>query len=253
MLTNQLKSKLAAGRVVVGSLVYVASPQLTEIIGLIGFDFVVIDMEHGPVDMGVAENMVRAAELAGVTPIIRVTHNTPHLILRALDIGALGVHVPEVSDAHEGKAVVASVKYAPQGQRGLAGVRAAKYGLKDSLPEYAAAANQQTMVIVHIEDVKAVENLDALLAVEGIDVYFLGPTDLSNSLGIPGQSKDPKVIGLVEDSIKQIAGAGKIAGCIAADVETARRYTELGARYIASHAIGFMAGASRQFLEELRA
>ncbi len=253
MLTNQLKSKLAAGRVVVGSLVYVASPQLTEIIGLIGFDFVVIDMEHGPVDMGVAENMVRAAELAGVTPIIRVTHNTPHLILRALDIGALGVHVPEVSDAHEGKAVVASVKYAPQGQRGLAGVRAAKYGLKDSLPEYAAAANQQTMVIVHIEDVKAVENLDALLAVEGIDVYFLGPTDLSNSLGIPGQSKDPKVIGLVEDSIKQIAGAGKIAGCIAADVETARRYTELGARYIASHAISFMASASRQFLEELRA
>ena len=204
-------------------------------------------------DMGVAENMVRAAELAGVTPIIRVTHNTPHLILRALDIGALGVHVPEVSDAHEGKAVVASVKYAPQGQRGLAGVRAAKYGLKDSLPEYAAAANQQTMVIVHIEDVKAVENLDALLAVEGIDVYFLGPTDLSNSLGIPGQSKDPKVIGLVEDSIKQIAGAGKIAGCIAADVETARRYTELGARYIASHAISFMASASRQFLEELRA
>ena len=253
MLTNQLKSKLAAGRVVVGSFVYVPSPQLTEIIGLIGFDFVVIDMEHGPVDMGVAENMVRAAELAGVTPIIRVTHNTPHLILRALDIGALGVHVPEVSDAHEGKAVVASVKYAPQGQRGLAGVRAAKYGLKDSLPEYAAAANQQTMVIVHIEDVKAVENLDALLAVEGIDVYFLGPTDLSNSLGIPGQSKDPKVIGLVEDSIKQIAGAGKIAGCIAADVETARRYTELGARYIASHAISFMASASRQFLEELRA
>jgi 4-hydroxy-2-oxoheptanedioate aldolase len=226
---------------------------LTEIIGLIGFDFVVIDMEHGPVDMGVAENMVRAAELAGVTPFIRVTHNRPHLILRALDIGALGVHVPEVSDAHEGKAVVASVKYAPQGQRGLGGVRAAKYGLKDSLPEYAAAANQQTMVIVHIEDVKAVENLDALLAVEGIDVYFLGPTDLSNSLGIPGQSKDPKVIGLVEDSIKQIAGAGKIAGCIAADVETARRYTELGARYIACHAISFMASASRQFLEELRA
>jgi len=109
------------------------------------------------------------------------------------------------------------------------------------------------MVIVHIEDVKAVENLDALLAVEGIDVYFLGPTDLSNSLGIPGQSKDPKVIGLVEDSIKQIVGAGKIAGCITADVEIARRYTELGALYIASHAISFMASGSRQFLEELRA
>ena len=126
---NQIKSKLAAGQVVVGSFVYVPSAELTEIIGLLGFDFVVIDMEHGPIDTKVAGDMVRAAELAGVTPIIRVTHNAQPLILRALDIGALGVHVPNVNETHEAQAAVASVKYPPQGQRGLADVRAARYGL----------------------------------------------------------------------------------------------------------------------------
>jgi 4-hydroxy-2-oxoheptanedioate aldolase len=252
MLINPVKSKLADGQIVVGSFIYVPSAGLTEIVGLLGFDFVVIDMEHGPIDIGVAGDMVRAAEVAGVTPIIRVTHNTPHLILRALDIGALGVHVPNVSDAEGARAAVSSVKYGPQGRRGLAGVRAARYGLEGSLPEYTVSANQETMVIAHIEELQAIENLDALLGVDGIDVYYLGPTDLSNTMGIPGQTKDPRVKALVEDAIRRIAAAGKTAGCVAVDVESAKRYTDLGARYIASHAIRFMANGSRQFIEEVR-
>jgi 4-hydroxy-2-oxoheptanedioate aldolase len=253
MNANKVKQKLADGQLVIGSFVYVPSAKLTEIISLIGFDFAVIDMEHGPVDIGVAEDMVRAAEGAGITPIIRVTHNTPHLILRALDVGALGVHVPEVNDADSARAMVNSVKYAPEGHRGLAGVRAAGYGLKESLADYAAAANRETMAIAHIEHVQAIDNLDALLGVDGIDVYFLGPTDLSNSLGIPGQSKDPKVVELVEGAIKRIVDAGKIAGCIAADAKTARRYTTLGVRYLATHAMRHMVVGSRRFIEEVRA
>jgi 4-hydroxy-2-oxoheptanedioate aldolase len=253
MIVNQVKQKLAAGQLVVGSFVYVPSAKLTEIIGLIGFDFVVIDMEHGPVDIGFAEDMVRAAEGAGVTPIIRVTHNTPHLILRALDVGALGVHVPEINEASDARNLLQSVKYAPEGHRGLAGVRAAHYGLKESLADYAAAANRETMVIAHIEHVQAIENLDELLGVEGIDVYFLGPTDLSNSLGIPGRSKDPRVIELVEGAIAKIVAAGKIAGCIATDAKTARRYTSLGVRYLATHAMSHMVAGSRHFIEEVRA
>jgi len=253
MLNNSLKAKLAAGQTVVGSFVYVPSPMLTELVGLTGFDFVVIDMEHGPVDIGTASDMVRAAEWAGVTPIIRVTHNSPHLILRALDIGALGLHVPDISQPEDARAAVDSVKYGPRGHRGLANVRAAGYGLSGSLPEYAAAANEQTILIAHIEDARAVENLDALLKVDGIDVYYLGPVDMSNSLGIPGQTKDARVVQLVEGSIQRIAAAGKTAGCIAADAETARRYMELGARYIACHAITFMARASRKFIQEVRA
>ncbi len=253
MIANKVKQKLANGQLVVGSFVYVPSAKLTEIIGLIGFDFVVIDMEHGPVDIGVAEDMVRAAEQAGATPIIRVPHNTPHLILRALDIGALGVHVPDINESEGARAMVASVKYGPEGHRGLAGVRAAQYGLKGSLSDYTAAANRETMVIAHIEQIEAIENLDDLLSVDGIDVYYLGPADLSNSLGIPGQSGDPRVVKYVEDAIKRIVAAGRIAGCIAADPQTARRYTELGVRYLATHAIRHMANGSKQFIEEVRA
>ena len=99
MRVNELKRKLAAGEVAVGSFAYVPAGRFVELLGLIGFDFVVIDLEHGPIDMTVAEDMVRAAETRGTTPLIRVSHNSPHLILRALDIGAAGVHVPEVNDS----------------------------------------------------------------------------------------------------------------------------------------------------------
>ena len=251
MIVNEVKRKLANGQVVIGSFVFVSSATLTEIIGLSGFDFVVIDMEHGPVDIGVTENMIRAAELVGVTPFVRVSHNTSHLILRALDVGAQGVHVPDIGDAESARAMVANVKYSPEGHRGLGGVRAAKYGLQDSLAEYAATANQETMVIAHIEHVKAIEKLDELLIIEGIDVYFVGPTDLSNSLGIPGQTKDPKVVNLVEDAIKRIAAAGKTPGCIAADSEKARHYIDLGARYMATHAVKLMATGCQQFIKEV--
>ena len=253
MNVNQTRQKLADGQLVIGSFVYLPSARLTEIVGLLGFDFVVIDMEHGPVDIGVAEDMVRAAEYAGVTPIIRVSHNTPHLILRALDVGALGVHVPEISEVGEAKTMVSSVKYGPEGERGLAGVRASLYGLKGSMAEYTAAANRETMVIAHIEHIDAARNLDELLKVDGIDVYYVGPVDLSNSLGVPGQAKDPKVVECVEDCIRRIVSADKVAGCIAADAQAARRYTDLGVRYLATHAISHMAKGSRQFIEDVRA
>ena len=252
MKTNELKKKLASGQTVVGSFVYIPSAKLTEIVGLLGFDFVVIDMEHGPIDTVVAEDMVRAAELSGTTPIIRVTHNSPHLILRALDIGAQAIHVPDINTADDARLAAASTKYGPIGRRGLAGVRAADYGLKQPLGEYAPVANRETMCIAHIESDRAVHNLAQILAVDGIDIYYLGPEDISNSLGIPGQSKDPRVVRLVEDGIRQIVAAGKIAGCIAAEPAAARRYVELGARYIASHAIRFMANGSKQFLTEVR-
>ncbi len=252
MRENQLKKKLKNGEVVVGSFVYVPSAKLTEIVGLAGFDFVVIDMEHGPVDMVVAEDMVRGAEVSATTPIIRVTHNAPSAILRAFDIGAQGIHVPDINTKEDATAAVASSKYGPLGNRGLAGVRAADYGLQQPLSQYASQANEETMVIAHIEHVDAVENLDALLAVEGIDVYYLGPQDLSNSLGIPGQSKDPRVMKLVEDSIRRIAAAGRTAGCIATEADVARKYVDLGARYIATHAIRHLVDQSRRFVQEIR-
>jgi 4-hydroxy-2-oxoheptanedioate aldolase len=249
---NQVNSKLGRGEIVIGSFLYIPSAALTEIIGLIGFDFVVIDMEHGPIETETAEQMVRAAELSGLTPLIRITLNAPHLILRALDIGASGVHVPNVNNVKLAEAMVASVKYAPQGSRGLAGVRAAKYGLKEPLSTYTIESNRESLVIAQIESVEGIHNLDDILRVEGIDVYYLGPVDLSNSLGIPGQTKDSRVVNNVENAIKQIVAAGKTAGCIAADVNEAKRYIDLGARYIATHAVRFMVNGSKEFLEGVR-
>ena len=145
-----------------------------------------------------------------------------------------------------------SSKYGPVGYRGLAGVRAADYGLRQPLSEYTAVANRETMVIAHIESELSVKNLDSLLEIDGIDVYYLGPEDISNSLGIPGQSKDERVVSLVEDSIRKIVATGRTAGTIAADSASARRYMDLGVCYIATHCIRHMANASREFIADLR-
>jgi 4-hydroxy-2-oxoheptanedioate aldolase len=252
MRRNEVKAKLSAASIVFGSFIYIPSPKLTELVAQSGFDFVVIDMEHGPIDSQVAEDMIRAAELGGIASFVRVPCNSAPLIMRALDAGAAGVHVPNVDSGDAGRAAASTCRYGPAGTRGLASVRAANYGLTEPLEEYAAAANREVMLIAHIESIKAIENLDELLDVDGIDVYFLGAADLSNSLGIPGRVRDPKVIRLVENAIMKIAKTGKVAGAMAADVSMARHYIELGAKYVTLHPVQLMVNASRAFLSEAR-
>jgi len=249
--TNQIKAKLERGEAVIGSFLYVPSARLTEIVGLCGFDFIVIDQEHGPIGTESAEEMVRACELTECTPLIRVGGLHSHSVLQALDIGGMGVHIPSVNTPDQAREAVLLSKYAPEGHRGLAGVRAAQYGLRDSLRDYCLQANQHTMVIIHIEEMEAVSNLEAMLAVEGVDVYYLGPTDLSNSMGRPG-SNDPEVRKVVEEALRRIVRAGKVAGIITNDLEAARNYLDMGVRYLASHAMGFMATASKSFLRALK-
>lgn len=251
MQPNHVKAKLSRGELVVGSFVYVPSPKLTELVGLSGFDFVVIDQEHGPITTETAEDMVRACELSGCIPFARVPYLYPHGILHALDIGALGVHIPNVNTLEDARKAAALCKYAPIGTRGLAAVRAANYGLREKLSDYCQRANQEVMVIAHIEDIEAIHNLDQLLTVDGIDVYYLGPVDLSNSMGKPG-TMDAEVKKIVDDAIAAIVRAGKIAGMITTDPEAARRYISMGVRYLATHAIHFMAAGSRSFLKAVK-
>jgi len=249
--TNKIKAKLKEREVVIGSFLYISSAKLAEIVGFSGFDFIVIDQEHGPIDIESAEEMVRACELAGTTPLVRVGKLDSHSILQALDIGGMGVHIPSVNTADQAREAVRLCKYAPLGHRGLAGVRAADYGLRGSLADYCNRANAQTMVVIHLEEMEAIFNLDDLLAVEGIDVYYLGPTDLSNSIGRPG-SKDPQLSTIVDDALRKIIQAGKIAGIITNDPEAARSYLGMGVRYLATHAVGLMATASKTFLSTLK-
>jgi 4-hydroxy-2-oxoheptanedioate aldolase len=156
-----------------------------------------------------------------------------------------------VNTVEQAREAVALCKYAPLGHRGLAGVRATRYGLRESLSDYCRTANDQTMVIIHIEEMEAIANLDALLTVEGIDVYYLGPTDLSNSIGRPG-AKDPEIGQILEGALERIVQAGKVAGIISNDTAEARRYLEIGVRYLATHPVGHMASASKSFLKALK-
>jgi 4-hydroxy-2-oxoheptanedioate aldolase len=195
--------------------------------------------------------MVRACELVGCTPFARVPYLYPHGILHALDIGAMGVHIPNVNTVEDAQKAAALCRYAPRGNRGLANVRAAAYGLREKLSDYCRTANEEVMVIAHIEELKAIHNLEQLFTVDGIDVYYIGPVDLSNSMGRPG-TLDAELKKTVDDAIAAIVRAGKVAGMIATDPDAARRYISMGVRYLATHAIHFMAGGSRSFLKAVR-
>lgn len=252
MRKNLTKEKINAGKTAYGVFVNMGCPAIVEILGLIGFDFVVFDAEHGPMGVESCEHMVRAADNVNITPIIRVAVNTPQNILRYLDIGALGVQMPMINTKADAESVLRAVKYPPEGRRGLAGVRVADYGLTGPLGDYVKEANQETMVIIHVETMQAVDNLKETLCIPGVDVIFIGPTDLSSAMGYPGQVNHPEVQKMIDNLVKEIRTAGKAAGTVAYDLDALRKRKEQGFQYIA-YIIGQMIVKSgREYLEVAR-
>jgi 4-hydroxy-2-oxoheptanedioate aldolase len=226
--TNTAKAKLAAGKPVsVVNPTYTA-PGLVELLGRVGFDVIFLDCEHGPAGWDAVEDMVRAAELAGATPIVRVQANDAPTITRALDRGAGGVQVPHVNTRAEAEAAVRHAKFAPIGHRGFAGGRSA-FGEK--MAEYTTRANAETMVVVMLEETEALRNLDDILKVEHVDVFFVAPGDLAQSMGFPGQMDHPKVQAAIDDAVARIRGAGRAPGVLATPA-TVRRYVERGALFL---------------------
>ncbi len=254
MRVNQLKQKLAAGETVYGPFVNCKHASMIEIIGLAGFDFAIVDMEHGPLSTETAEDLCRAGQLVGLDPIVRVRKNDPPQIQRALDIGSAGVQVPQIETREQAEAVVRAAKYAPLGMRGISlFTRAGDYtvfgteGLTDSL-------NAEQLIIIHIEGIRGLENLEEIVGVPHIDVIFLGPYDLSQSYGIPGQVHDPRVVAGMEQAVAKIRAAGKAAGTFAADAQTARRWVGAGVQYMSVGVdVGLFANACNDLLEQLKA
>ncbi len=253
MRTNNTKARLKAGETVLGCFTRYPNASIVELLGYQPWDFIVFDGEHGPLEPRDAENMVRAAELRDVTPIVRVTTNQPHIILRLLDTGAQGLHVPWVNSAAEAEAAVQSVKYYPRGVRGLAGVRAADYGQRASFSEYVQQANAETLVVLHIETAEAVEALPEIAATDGVDVIFVGPTDLSQSYGVPGQSNHPLVQKAIDRIVEVVNASPATLGAMVGNAEGVRQWRERGARYLAIGLEGLLMPAARRFLEEARA
>ena len=253
MRSNKMKAKLAAGEPALGLSVMIPSAQLVEMAGGLGFDWVLIDCEHGTITLETVELMVMAAEASDVTPIVRPRSNNAQDVVEVMDRGAAGVQVPHVTNAAAARAAVEAVKFHPLGRRGLAaGTRASGYGYRGSAGDFVAAANRETLVCVQIEDEAAVENIDEILRVEGIDVFFIGPSDLSQSMGYPGNPKAEPVASAIDRTLKAIVAAEKLPG-MPATTEALASALEKGVRYTYTHLPTLLGSAARQHLKVGRA
>ncbi len=233
---GHLKKRLQKGDVVIGPFVIVPSATLVDTLGYAGMDFCILDSEHGPLTMETCMDLVIAAQGAGVAPIIRVGANDERLILRALDLGAEGVQVPQINVKDDAQRVVHSAKYAPIGERGLSVfTRAGNYfkeGGSGGGRSHTDRQNDETAVVVHIEGKRGLDNLDEIMTVQGIDVLFLGPYDISQSLGVPGQVRSPKVESALKAAAAKARKQGRAVGSYAKDTEMGKWLLDLGVQYL---------------------
>ena len=252
MRENTLKQKLAAGKAVFGVMLTFPSPQVVEMLGGLGFDWVLIDNEHGTVTIENSEDLIRAAELSGVAPIVRPVSNKPEIIAPFMDRGAWGVQVPHVNTAEEARAAVDAVKYHALGHRGMfSGSRPADYGLSGSTADYVEAANRNTLVCLMLEEVEAIENLESMVEVEGVDVFFIGSGDLSQSMGYPGQQTHPEVQKLMAKGVSIIREAGQVAGVSCPD-SYVPKFLDMGVQYFHGSVNRLLQSSSTDYLKEMR-
>ncbi|MGE5604743.1 MAG: HpcH/HpaI aldolase family protein, partial [Bacteroidota bacterium] len=224
---------LGDGKVVLGPFCKLTEAAVYEIIGLAGFDFAIIDMEHGPISYETAQNLIRTCELVGISPVVRVPKNEEHYILKALDIGAHGIEAPEINSKEQAEKLVESSRYYPLGKRGVCRfVRAAEYS-KTPKEKYFFQANENTVVIGHLEGREGLANLDAILEVQGLNVIFIGPYDLSQSLGIPGQVHHPDLIEAMKVIVTKAKSRNKTVGTFVETPEDAKFWMAQGVTYIA--------------------
>ncbi len=198
MLAAALREKLARGELIIGGHVFLTDPEVTESLGMHGFEFVWIDAEHSAFDKGEILAHVVAAAAANTASFVRVPWNDPVLVKPVLEMGPDGIILPMVSSAEEARAAVAACRYPPAGVRGFGPRRANAYGAIDT-KEYLAHADERLLKIMQIEHVRAVENLEEILAVAGVDLIIVGPNDLSASAGHLGDTRHPEVIALYDE------------------------------------------------------
>ena len=251
--TTELRARLRAGEVVVGTFLNLGSAVAAEICGLAGFDWVLIDLEHGSGSEADLLPQLQALAHTGAAPIVRVESNERPRFARALDSGAVGVMVPRVDTAEEAGAAAASMRYPPIGVRGTAYMnRAAGWGARSGAE--VTAFNERVVGVIQIESETAVANVEEIAAVEGVDVLFIGPSDLTQSMGILGQTDDPRFLAAVQAVADAARAAGKATGILVQAPEQLDRYLELGFQLVAVGSdSSFLAGTARRTLELARA
>ena len=247
MRVNTTRQKLRDGKVVYGAIVGEYAPTTIELLGAIGWDFVMIDCEHGSMGLLEVENLVRAAETAGITPLARVPDHAPSTILRFLDRGVQGVIVPHVNTRAQAEAVVKAARYYPEGERSIGSTRAHDYNVGVSRTESARWLNEQVMVIPMIESVEAVANLDEILTVPGIDVLHCAPNDLAQSMGFPPEAE---VVKVRKQVIARCQAAGipvGIGGNSPSNPAAVAELARAGATFVTVPALGMLQLGATQF------
>ena len=228
----KIKERLRKGEYLIGPFVRTVDPVMAEILGYAGFDFVILDMEHGPMNVHQAESLVRSAKLSGAAPIIRVRENSETIITRALDTGASGVQIPQVNSPKSARQAIEASKFYPKGQRGVCRfTRNAEYS-NICKEEYFNKSNENTIVVLQIEGLEGVRNIDSILEEQDINVLFLGPYDLSQALGLTGQVTHPKVLSMIEKIAKKARDKGISVGSFADDKETILLHKNMGIQYL---------------------
>ena len=229
---NCLKDKLESGKTVLGTWAGIPSPVVADVLSSSGLDFIVIDTEHGPISFEMAQNMIMAAESRGVSPCMRVSGLVEADILKALDIGAHCLHIPNIMTPEDAALAVRLAKYPPQGKRGFSPfTKAGNYSM-DSAKILTKKANDAVLLALHIEGEEAIQNIDKILKIDGVDIIFVGIFDLSKSLGIPGDIDNPKVVSRLQDIVKKTLKAGKYPGTIVSNNEQLKKCIGYGVKYI---------------------
>lgn len=236
-----------------GCFVTFPSSALTEVTAAIGFDFILIDNEHGNMNVETIEDMVRASHAEGVPCIVRVPYNRPEYIRNALDFGANGVQVPLVNTIDDLIAAYRPSVFPPKGDRGVAFLpRAANYGMLSDKKKYLQDADSNRLLSVHIETTEALNNLDAILDEGLADVYFVGPGDLAVSMGYAHDLTHSDVIKAIEAAIKKIVAKGFIAGTYVGSAEMAKKAADWGATYLVTAITPYMVKGGREYLTQCR-
>ncbi|MCZ6679190.1 MAG: aldolase/citrate lyase family protein [Candidatus Poribacteria bacterium] len=250
--TNKLKQKLKARELVFSGSVRLPEPGLVEVMGYAGVDYVLIDAEHGSIGWTEMERMILGAYAADVTPIVRIHENNEAMIMRALDIGAMGVLVPHCRNAADAQRVVDGALYPPQGKRGVGPSRGIKFGAVP-VADYYAGINNEISVSVMIEDAEAIDSIDEIVEVDGIDVLNVGTSDLAASLGVPGQPLHAKVAEASEKVLVAANRKGIAVGYPTRSIEDGLQAIKRGFRVLSCGNAGpLLFQAVQGYLEALR-
>ncbi len=247
-----LNARLQNQETLLGVFAKTNDPFFIEIIGKAGFDFVILDCEHGPNSPREVYPLVLAAQASGLHAVVRVGALSEVEIARALDLGVAGIQVPQLTAADEARQAVKWSKFSPEGARGVCRfVRAADFSLQ-ARSKYFESANKVS-VIGMVEGVAGIQSLDEILQVGGIDVLFIGPYDLSQALGLVGEVENPRVLKEIEAIVAKCKAHDRIVGTFVDNLTTAKRYKDLGVQYLAySVDVGIFSDACRKIIDDLR-